>query len=194
MHGTGNFSEKDDPSTKTEVHDAETDTIIPESTPGDMSLREKRSSVSVGRVLGADGRRSYDGRQKGMGQGNAEAETDTIDDATRRNSLSETPPRIDSEETEAELGRHTSPKALEAGFANDKVDDDVIIVDWEGPDDPCNPKKCVISLRNPWRSKVNLSFILLFKLVFQEEMGSYGHRLRLYVHLARVLVDGGTRD
>ena len=52
-------------------------------------------------------------------------------DVTRRNSL-------------ASLGNaseHESPKALEAGFAGVREKGGVMIVDWDGPEDPFNPLK-----------------------------------------------------
>lgn len=59
-------------------------------------------------------------------------EATDLDSATRRNSLSGT----------VELGGPATPKELEAGIAN-QVEEEVIVVDWDGPDDPLNPKKCV---------------------------------------------------
>ena len=36
---------------------------------------------------------------------------------------------------------HVCPKALEAGFPNVKRKGDKLVVDWDGPNDPCNPLK-----------------------------------------------------
>lgn len=46
---------------------------------------------------------------------------------------------------------HENAKRLEAGIRNDdhsqtdpnEGDKEMVIVDWDGPDDPGNPKKCV---------------------------------------------------
>ena len=54
--------------------------------------------------------------------------------STRRNSLSS---------GNDVTGEHKSPKALEAGFADVIEKGGVIIVDWDGPQDPHNPLKYV---------------------------------------------------
>ena len=38
-------------------------------------------------------------------------------------------------------GAHVCHKALEAGFPNVKRNGDRVVVDWDGPNDPCNPLK-----------------------------------------------------
>lgn len=140
MHGTGNVVEKDDPVTTTEVHAAEvTDAVIAGSDPAVVSRREKDAFEAT-----APGDLDEYDKDEEKAKGLEDEDISDFDGATRRNSLSGTPPRIDSEGTEKKLGGDTSPKALEAGFANDKeTEDEVIIVDWDGPDDSMNPKKCV---------------------------------------------------
>ena len=143
MHGGAHsdFYEKDDRMTRTEVHDAETDTIIP-----DDSQARSVQDLELGALESAPVGNVGDDEKRGMKKDSEEDEDEeeeeaSLDGATRRNSLSATPPRIDSEQSES-LGGRASPKALEAGhghgYAKDK--DEVIIVDWDGPDDPANPK------------------------------------------------------
>ena len=146
MHGGAHsdFYEKDDPMTRTEVHDAETDTIIPDGSQGDVQKRPQDLGALESAPVGNAG----DDEKRGMKKDNEEEEEEeeaSLDGATRRNSLSATPPRIDSEQSES-LGGRASPKALEAGYASSQKDNEVIIVDWDGPDDPANPKKYVLIL------------------------------------------------
>ena len=148
MHGGGggahsDFYEKDDRMTRTEVHDAETDTIIP-----DDSQERSVQDLELGALESAPVGNAGDDEKRGMKKDNEEEEEEeeaSLDGATRRNSLSATPPRIDSEQSES-LGGRASPKALEAGYASSQKDNEVIIVDWDGPDDPANPKKYVLIL------------------------------------------------
>lgn len=101
------------------MHDSETNKTTIEKKNSSTSLDTQRNVVDCDKD-GEKGRRRDD-----------EEATD-LDGATRRNSLSGT----------VELGGPATPKELEAGIAN-QVEEEVIVVDWDGPDDPLNPKKCV---------------------------------------------------
>lgn len=119
-YGTENLGETNDlaMTTEMEMHDTKTNTTIIKKN-SSTYLDTQRNVVDCDKD-GEKGRRRDD-----------EEATD-LDGATRRNSLSGT----------VELGGPATPKALEAGIAN-QVEEEVIVVDWDGPDDPLNPKKCV---------------------------------------------------
>lgn len=99
-------------STTTTLQDAVKNTGIPEAEmPVDISLKEKQ----------------------GAGEpGDPESGRDSEDD-TRRNTLD-----VSARPKE---GERTSPKDLEAGLGGAAEKDGHIIVDWDGPDDPGNPRK-----------------------------------------------------
>lgn len=120
MHGTENFGEINDlaMTTEMEMHDTKTNTTIIKKN-SSTSLDTQRNVVDCDKD-----------REKGRRRDDEEA-TD-LESATRRNSLSGT----------VELGGPATPKELEAGIAN-QVEEEVIVVDWVGPNDPLNPKKCV---------------------------------------------------
>lgn len=75
------------------------------------------------------------------------------------------------------------------------TEEDVLIVDWEGPDDPRNPKKCVIY---QFKKQQGLTICVrkrpcTFKqLVLQEEMGCNVNRLRVYLYQSSLLFHDGT--
>jgi hypothetical protein len=65
--------------------------------------------------------------------------------------------------------------------------EDVIVVNWDGPDDTANPQKCV------WmavclRSVVDVHCVLQLEL--WKKMGSYYSRFIVHIYFSRVLVDG----
>lgn len=87
-------------------------------------------------------------------------------------------------------------KQLEAGLSSDDKShrnsspgegDDPIIVDWDGPNDPENPKKCAghINLTSPCVLKV-------LQLVFEKKMGFSNSGVVLYFHYTSSVVNGGT--
>ena len=80
-----------------------------------------------------------------------------------------------------------------------QTNSDVLIVNWDGPDDPQNPKKYVIAavfrfypsspLSRERRSFSDVISVqarvltpILFQLVKEEEMGRYRHCLGLHLH------------
>lgn len=131
MHDTRNVGEESDSATTGKVHDAQTGSTISEFSRLQAEIPPREKAISP---YCADA----------GARGDCDEEMSDLHGGTRRNSLSEIPPRIDLEEAELGLGRHVSPKALEAGYVTASQEkDEVIIVDWDGPDDPSNPKKCV---------------------------------------------------
>lgn len=66
---------------------------------------------------------------------NEKQATEEKDDETKRNSISsKTPPQSSANAG----GKELSEKVLEAGLSDES---ETIIVDWDGPDDPANPRK-----------------------------------------------------
>ena len=49
---------------------------------------------------------------------------------------------------------HINPKALEAGFSKGK-EQEIILVEWNGPDDPCNPLKYVLPVYSSRKFIIN---------------------------------------
>ena len=84
--------------------------------PADVSLREKSRESGTSRTQTSE----------------YELPDQQSADSTRRNSLSSGTNLT---------GEHKSPKALEAGFPGVIEKGGVMIVDWDGPEDPLNPLK-----------------------------------------------------
>ncbi|KAH0834883.1 hypothetical protein J3R83DRAFT_10528, partial [Lanmaoa asiatica] len=60
----------------------------------------------------------------------------------------------------------------------------VLVIDWDGPDDPKNPICTTASFRTYRSPRVS------FKLEFQEKVGCDCHCLGVYLHNTRVLFHG----
>lgn len=69
---------------------------------------------------------------------------DRVDEKTgKRNSEDER--REGDDRVDEEEGALRVPSDVEKGIAQRaKEKDGVIVVDWDGPDDPCDPRKCVL--------------------------------------------------
>ena len=68
------------------------------------------------------------------------------------------------------------------------ADSEVIVVDWDGPDDPANPKKLDFDLCLLYAA-TDTSIV---KLAVQTEMGSDHYRLFIHIHQSCFLVNGSS--
>lgn len=82
---------------------------------------------------------------------------------------------------------HISPTVEKSPRYPETTDNDTFIVDWEGPEDPENPKKCVmipptlcftLDIDEKWE-----------KLAYSSEVGSDCHRVIVHLHFASLFID-----
>lgn len=92
--------------------------------------------------------------------------------------------QVDDDGTTTVTNGETHLKALEAGMGNDEKSD--VIVGWDGPDDPMNPKKLVISSVSQ-----RLHFMSALQLVKNEEMGCNHCSFILHVHFSDCIFHDG---
>jgi hypothetical protein len=69
--------------------------------------------------------------------------------------------QVDSEAATLKDDRPSGEEETKASVEDGKEEEDVLIVDWDGPDDPANPKKCVESFnilrRRKWAATAIVS-------------------------------------
>jgi hypothetical protein len=98
----------------------------------------------------------------------------------------------DAEDRAMETHEYDSKHEAEgdANGAKDRIDadttseDDIMWVDWDGPGDPTNPKKCVI------RSRYVSKALICSQLAVSKKMGSYARRFILHIYIPRLLIHG----
>lgn len=71
--------------------------------------------------------------------------TDTNDDDDDENPDADVDPHLANGHGKGGYGEHhEKQKTSNTENEQEGEEEDVIIVDWDGPDDPCNPRKCVL--------------------------------------------------
>ena len=76
------------------------------------------------------------------------------------------------------------PKALEAGINDPGAD--IIIVDWDGPDDVMNPKKFAFTL--PFLMDLITERMYAWQLVKEEEVGCDNGRVFVHIYFSHLFV------
>ena len=94
---------------------------------------------------------------------------------------------VDIEDTDPNIAdKRLNEKTKGLPASDTQAEDDVLVVNWEGPDDPENPKKCVsllsficVNLLTLW---VQPPVFPLPQLEFWAKMGCDRYRLGLYIY------------